>query len=187
MLPQWLLNVVFQAHFVHRGACWGSLCSAISCGTRLPSCRSKLHYVTRINVHEIFRSVLIRVFWSCFQTKVMLLAPPSKSVPKVSSTPRSNQEIVTSQEPPQNMPQVPRRPLQQPKVLEPKAALLLGHHQVPPVASPKVCTTSVSSYTAFLLPCKQINQSFILYIIVILVHISVLFVFYFFLSFIFPV
>ena len=115
----------------------------------------------------------------------MLLAPPSKSVPKVSSTPRSNQEIVTSQEPPQNMPQVPRRPLQQPKVLEPKAALLLGHHQVPPVASPKVCTTSVSSYTAFLLPCKQINQSFILYIIVILVHISVLFVFYFFLSFFF--
>lgn len=31
--------------------------------------------------------------------------------------------------------QPPRRPLQQPKILEPRAALILGHHRVPPVAT----------------------------------------------------
>lgn len=36
-----------------------------------------------------------------------------------------------------------RRPVQQPKVLEPKAALLLGHHQVPLVASPQLHITHI--------------------------------------------
>ena len=36
-----------------------------------------------------------------------------------------------------------RRPVQQPKVLEPKAALLLGHHQVPLVASPQLQITHI--------------------------------------------
>lgn len=35
------------------------------------------------------------------------------------------------------------RPVQQPKVLEPKAALLLGHHQVPLVASPQLHITHI--------------------------------------------
>ena len=45
---------------------------------------------------------------------------------------------MSSREPSVNISPPVRRPVQQPKVLEPKAALLLGHHQVPLVASPHI-------------------------------------------------
>lgn len=48
-----------------------------------------------------------------------------------------------SREPSVNSSPPVRRPVQQPKVLEPKAALLLGHHQVPLVASPQLHITHI--------------------------------------------
>lgn len=50
---------------------------------------------------------------------------------------------MSSREPSVNSSPPVRRPVQQPKVLEPKAALLLGHHQVPLVASPQLHITHI--------------------------------------------
>lgn len=74
------------------------------------------------------------------KAKVMLLDGPSGQipVPKPSKTIQPGPSSKETKEVPK-----PRRPLQQPKVLEPKAALLLGHHHVPVVASPQLHMTHI--------------------------------------------
>jgi hypothetical protein len=71
----------------------------------------------------------------------MLLEGPKTGIP-VPKHKKSSQTMTNSKETKEELPK-PRRPLQQPKVLEPKAALLLGHHHVPPVASPHLHITHI--------------------------------------------
>lgn len=73
------------------------------------------------------------------EAKVLLIEGPKPVAP---STPQSK-DAVSSREPSVNSSPPVRRPVQQPKVLEPKAALLLGHHQVPLVASPQLHITHI--------------------------------------------
>lgn len=71
----------------------------------------------------------------------MLLEGPRSDIP-VPKHKKPSQPSKTSKESKEELPK-PRRPLQQPKVLEPKAALLLGHHHVPQVASPQLHITHI--------------------------------------------
>ncbi|XP_020626094.1 serine/threonine-protein kinase/endoribonuclease IRE1-like [Orbicella faveolata] len=73
------------------------------------------------------------------QAKVLLIEGPKPVVPSTSQS----KDAVSSTEPSVNSSPPVRRPVQQPKVLEPKAALLLGHHQVPLVASPQLHITHI--------------------------------------------
>lgn len=83
-------------------------------------------------------------YFSCYiiQTKVLLIDGPRPVPPKAASSTHSK-DAVSSREPSVNSSPPVRRPVQQPKVLEPKAALLLGHHQVPLVASPQLHITHI--------------------------------------------
>ena len=76
------------------------------------------------------------------QAKVLLIEGPRPAVPKVPSSSHSK-DAMSSREASVNSSPPIRRPVQQPKVLEPKAALLLGHHQVPLVASPQLHITHI--------------------------------------------
>ena len=76
------------------------------------------------------------------QAKVLLIEGPRPAVSTASSTSHSK-DAVSSREASVNSSPPVRRPVQQPKVLEPKAALLLGHHQVPMVASPQLHITHI--------------------------------------------
>lgn len=69
---------------------------------------------------------------SILQTKVKLISGPKTST-RPSETHNPPSKISSSKEDDKIQP--PRRPLQQPKILEPRAALILGHHKVPPVAT----------------------------------------------------
>ncbi|XP_031563309.1 serine/threonine-protein kinase/endoribonuclease IRE2-like isoform X1 [Actinia tenebrosa] len=75
------------------------------------------------------------------EPKVMLLEGPRSDIPVPKHKKRSPPST-TSKDSKEELP-IPRRPLQQPKVLEPKAALLLGHHHVPQVASPQLHITHI--------------------------------------------
>ena len=70
----------------------------------------------------------------------MLIEGPKPPAPTSSS---HSKDAVSSREASVNSSPPVRRPVQQPKVLEPKAALLLGHHQVPLVASPQLHITHI--------------------------------------------
>ena len=72
----------------------------------------------------------------------MLIEGPRPVVPKASSSSHST-DAVSSTVASVNISPPVRRPVQQPKVLEPKAALLLGHHPVPLVASPQLHITHI--------------------------------------------
>ncbi|XP_032242727.1 serine/threonine-protein kinase/endoribonuclease IRE1 [Nematostella vectensis] len=74
------------------------------------------------------------------EAQVMLLEGPKKHIRVPRGTKGAN---TPSKDSNQDLPPPPRRPLQQPKVLEPKAALLLGHHQVPSIASPQLQMTHI--------------------------------------------
>ena len=63
--------------------------------------------------------------------------------PETASAQNPSKDAVSSRDPSLNGSPHVRRPLQQPKVLEPKAALLLGHHRVPSVASPQLHITHI--------------------------------------------
>lgn len=69
-----------------------------------------------------------------------MIEGPKPPAPTSSS---HSKDAVSSREASVNSSPPVRRPVQQPKVLEPKAALLLGHHQVPLVASPKLHITHI--------------------------------------------
>lgn len=76
------------------------------------------------------------------EAKVLLIEGPKPIIPKASSSSHST-AVESSREASVNSSPPVRRPVQQPKVLEPKAALLLGHHQVPLVASPQLHITHI--------------------------------------------
>ena len=70
----------------------------------------------------------------------MLLDGPRAQIP-IPKPSKTSPPGVNSKDPKEAPKQ--RRPLQQPKVLEPKAALLLGHHHVPVLASPQLHMTHI--------------------------------------------
>ncbi|XP_073245548.1 serine/threonine-protein kinase/endoribonuclease IRE1-like [Porites lutea] len=74
------------------------------------------------------------------EPRVLLIEGPKPPAPTSSS---HSKDAVSSREASVNSSPPVRRPVQQPKVLEPKAALLLGHHQVPLVASPQLHITHI--------------------------------------------
>ncbi|KAK3753794.1 hypothetical protein QZH41_018451 [Actinostola sp. cb2023] len=74
------------------------------------------------------------------EAKVMLLDGPRAQIP-IPKPSKTSPPGVNSKDPKEAPKQ--RRPLQQPKVLEPKAALLLGHHHVPVLASPQLHMTHI--------------------------------------------
>ncbi|XP_015749838.1 PREDICTED: serine/threonine-protein kinase/endoribonuclease IRE1-like isoform X1 [Acropora digitifera] len=77
------------------------------------------------------------------EAKVLLIEGPRPSAPSIASSKSHATDAVSSSEASVNGSPSLRRPVQQPKVLEPKAALLLGHHQVPLVASPQLQITHI--------------------------------------------
>lgn len=72
----------------------------------------------------------------------MLIEGPRPAVPKSSSSSHSTDAVSSTEQSVSGSPPL-RRLIQQPKVLEPKAALLLGHHEVPVVASPQLHITHI--------------------------------------------
>ena len=65
----------------------------------------------------------------------MLISGPKPSRPLTRpSQPHKPPAVVPSSKDDDKL-QPPRRPLQQPKILEPKTALILGYHKVPPIAT----------------------------------------------------
>ena len=72
----------------------------------------------------------------------MLIEGPRPAVPESSSSSHSPDAVSSTEASVNGSPPL-RRPVQQPKVLEPKAALLLGHHEVPVVASPQLHITHI--------------------------------------------
>lgn len=76
------------------------------------------------------------------EAKVLLIEGPRSGVPKTVN-PTKSSDAVSAREHSANISPPVRRPVQQPKVLEPKAALLLGHHQVPLVANPQLHITHI--------------------------------------------
>ena len=74
---------------------------------------------------------------------MLLIEGPRPSAPSIASSKSHSTDAVSSSEASVNGSPSLRRPVQQPKVLEPKAALLLGHHQVPLVASPQLQITHI--------------------------------------------
>ena len=92
----------------------------------------------------IFKYLIQQVYisYSFFQAKVLLIEGPRSGVPKTVN-PTKSSDAVSAREHSANISPPVRRPVQQPKVLEPKAALLLGHHQVPLVANPQLHITHI--------------------------------------------
>ena len=84
----------------------------------------------------------VYISYSFFQAKVLLIEGPRSGVPKTVN-PTKSSDAVSAREHSANISPSVRRPVQQPKVLEPKAALLLGHHQVPLVANPQLHITHI--------------------------------------------
>ncbi|XP_022799133.1 serine/threonine-protein kinase/endoribonuclease IRE1-like [Stylophora pistillata] len=76
------------------------------------------------------------------EAKVLLIEGPRSGLPKTGN-PTKSSDAVSAREHSANTSPPVRRPIQQPKVLEPKAALLLGHHQVPLVANPQLHITHI--------------------------------------------
>ena len=73
----------------------------------------------------------------------MLIDGPKPAVSTGGSSLSHSTDAAVSKEASVNNSPPLRRPVQQPKVMEPKAALLLGHHQVPLVASPQLHITHI--------------------------------------------
>lgn len=77
------------------------------------------------------------------EAKVLLIDGPKPAVSTGGSSLSHSTDAAVSKEASVNNSPPLRRPVQQPKVMEPKAALLLGHHQVPLVASPQLHITHI--------------------------------------------